>query len=94
MKTLLFLIFLSILTSCGVADKIESSHYRLWNRTVALKIDSITYKKVYFEDFIGTHRYSLKFREYRMLVGCPDVGDTIFIRDHEDLLPKFKFEKK
>jgi len=89
---LLFIFAASFLTGCGTADKIETSHYRLWSQTKALKIIDVTKNKVIFIDFPEMYRYSLPIWKYQINTGSvPYVGDTLILKDHLDLLPDFGY---
>lgn len=79
------LVILLIINSCSVADKIEDSHYILWDYTKALKTVEVGEKYATLESFSNPRRtYKYKCNTLR-------VGDTVMLND--SIKPYLKIKK-
>jgi hypothetical protein len=68
-----------LLFSCGVADKMEASHYHYYNHTPALIVVKREDPFVYCKSPAG-----IKFYRVRNLYGTFNVNDTIRLLDYDN----------
>ena len=73
--------------SCSLPDKFESSHYRKFDLTKAVRIDSIVGNRFYVSDFLPSHN------AYYIIDFQGEIGDTIIFRDNQERIIDFKYIK-
>ena len=93
MKTIIILLnFIAIIilafmmNSCAVVDRLEESHYNLYNNTKALYVMGEDKGKLVLESFTKQSVYTLKSKDWQ-------IGDTIILRDNQDIFGQLQFTR-
>lgn len=81
------ILFLFLVASCGIADKIEQPHNILWYETQALRVKQVNGNVLLLESFANP------VRTYRMRTwDAHKTGDTIILSN--DIRAKTRINKK